>query len=279
MQFIHKFHFDGDSIDIPATPCPVTHTDWTNFILPAGIYPYNESNYALLQEGLYLIFNANVDGGYRCIYNADIPSLMSALSQLTIYGTADESYTDSQLLMLLKTRKVALRCNRTIQLFQYILDSLGIENRMCRVVTAGLPTNFDDGHSPLEVKIHGNWVLYDPSSNCYWTNRKHYQLSLADYFQTEQKFMIQIADNLADNTPWCSYGWASDIFFDCKLRTKNQVQQWINRIYQIPGIVADDTKTYFYLPPGTESREEWLLSLDPNYLVLPSVEWKERFYD
>lgn len=50
------------------------------------------------------------------------------------------------------------------------------------------------------------------------------------------------------------------------------------RLYEIPGIVDPDGRTYFWLPPGTESRESWVLGLSTKYSVLSEVAWLARFY-
>lgn len=272
MQFIKRFILNASAVDAPETASAVTQTNWSNFIMAPGVYQYNTPKYDLSTEGLYLVFSAMVDGGYRCIYDADVHALLCAISQMVVYGTEDEYLSNAALLSLLKTRKVALRCGETVSLTQYILDSLNIESRVCRLVTADTPNNYDDGHVAIEVKIGGDWVFYDIPNNRYWGTN-----SLDDYFQSTLTPQV-IADSAADNTPWAAYAWASDVFFDGVLRTETDVQAWIDRIFQIPGITHTDGKTYFYMPSGTSGRQSWLEGLDANYEVVSYATWVSMFY-
>lgn len=277
-QLIKRYSANNPSINIDATSSAVTQTNWANFVMSPGVYDYNGSHYDLSTEGLYLFLNVNVDGGYRHIYSTDLKSLLSSLAHMINYGIADETLTNSTLANTIKTRKIALRCGPTASFVQSILNSKNIQSRQVSLVTASSPTNFDDGHVVLEVKIGSNWVLFDLPSNRYYQDLAGIDMSLRDYFNLTTKIAVSLSESTSDNQPWVANSFASDVYYDMAFRNENDLQNWINRIYQLLGIWNTDGLCYFYMPAGTESRQAWLLSLSPSYRVISYSAWLKMFY-
>lgn len=275
-QFVKRYDNINDLVDAPLATT-VTQTNWSNLIMPPGNYQYNTPIYDMNAEGLYTIFNSGVDGGWRIIYNSDIYQLMSAFAWLAVYGRADESYNNAILATLAKTKKLSLRCGRTCEWAQSLLNSVGVQNRIVRLLTADTPNNFDDGHVAIEVKINGAWKLWDLANDRYFVDGSNNHLSLKDYFATPTKNSVIIADSGCDNEGYGSYQHHTAVYYDMRFRSEALTQSWIDRIYQIPGI-DDGVLTYFYLPPGTESRQAYVLGLSPNFRVVSQSTWNSMFY-
>lgn len=276
-QLIYKYNNVEDLTPISSTTNNVTQTNWSNLIMPQGIYSYNGINYNFNTDGLINFINVNVDGGYRIIYNNDVPALLSAIAWLCTYGHMDESLTNAQMATKAKTCKLSLRCGATIAFAQYLLNSVGIVSRVCNLLTATTPNNFDDGHVALEVNIGENWFFWDIANNFY-PSLSGIDLTLDNYINNMSAEKIFIADGERDLLGAGSYQFDTNVFYDIKLRTPNNLNDWISRIYQIPGITYTDGKTYFYMPSGTASRQSWVLSLSTNYVVVSYATWISMFY-
>lgn len=268
-QFMKRYDNCGQLIDVP--PCGGSAPALTgNLILSPQAWSYNGVAYDMTAEGLYAFFNAGVDGGWRIVYQSDIYALMSALCWLTGYGRSDEGQTTSTLTTWAKTRKLSLRCGPTIAWVQSILNSLGIQSRVCRLLTAETPNNYDDGHIVVEVKVNGQWKLWDVSDDRYFVDQGGNHLSLDGYFQALMRFPVTVADPQPDLKGFAGspMGWNAGVYYDTRLR---DVEAWLGRIGQIPGV-----GTTFYLPPGTGSRESYVTGL--GYTVVDYQQWLSMFY-
>ena len=276
-QYVSRYNNAAGLIPVSPTSDPVTKTDWGNLIMLPGVYQYNSLKYDLSTEGLYGILNIGVDGGWRIIYQSDIYALMAAFAWLCTYGRMDEGLTNAQLTTRAKTIKLSLRCEKVIDWVLYLLASQGVSARKCRLLTAETPNGWDEGHVAIEVLNGGAWKFWDIPNNFYPEDGSVH-LNLKDYILDTSISKIFIADGERDLLGAGSYQLHTNIIYDMFLRTENDLDNWVDRIYQIPGIVHTDGKTYFYMPSGTESRQTWLLSLDPNYRVVSYATWESMFY-
>lgn len=273
-QYVYRYNNTAALIEVQPTSSAVTQTSWANLVMPRGVYQYNALKYNFDTDGLYGIFNPGVDGGWRIIYQDDVYALMSALSWLSTYGRMDEGMTNAQLTTKAKSTKLSMRCERTIDWAMSVLSSVGVQSRKCRLVTADTPTNYDDGHVTVEVKVNGIWKFWDIPCNFYPKEGLDH-LNLYTYVGNPLAYESFIADGERDLNGAGSYQMHTNILYDMKLRNINT---WISRIYQIPGIVHTDGLTYFYMPAGTEPRQSWLLGLSSTYRVLTEQAWSLMFY-
>ena len=280
MQFVMRYDGTNLLVEVPETQAAITQTDWSNMIMPPGVYDYNGKRYDLSAEGLYCVFNNDFgDGGRRIIYQSDVRKLLESLSWLTMYGKADEGYTPAQILSdpwLAKTRKLAMRCGPTIELVQHVLNQVGVESRRLSVLTADTPNDLDDGHVPIEVKIGGVWTLWDIAQSRYYQDTTAHHLNLDEFIQCQNVQHVLLSDPSANNELWG--GFNSNVFYDAKFRTQPQMSAWVDRIYQIPGIWHTDGKCYFYMPSGTEGRQSWVEGLSTDHVVVDYPTWKSLFY-
>lgn len=279
-QLIKRYSDKAADMLINPTDSAVTQTNWSSVIMPPGVYQYNEFKYDLNTEGLYAILNVNVDGGWRIIYQSDVSRLIQSVAWLIGYGRLDEGLTYPQMLSTMKTKKLSLRCGVSVAFLQSILTSYGITSRMVRLITAETPNNFDDGHVAVEVYIGGNWLLLDIASNCiYIESGTSNQRNLNTYFNGDgENELRNMCGDDRDLAGAGSYEFATNVYYDMALCSVTQKQAWIDRIFQIPGIVYSDGNTYFYMPNGTESRQSWLESLSSDYVVVSYSTWLSMFY-
>lgn len=277
-QLVCRYNNISDVTIINPTSLSVTQTNWSPLIMPRGVYQYNSLKYNFDTDGLYGIINIGVDGGWRIIYESDIMALMSGLAWLTTYGRLDAGLTLEQLAIKAKGTKLSLQCGHTVEFARYCLSGQGITSRMCRLLTAGTPNGYDDGHIAIEVNVGGQWKYWDLSNN-YYPALSGNQVNLKDYIGNYSSIdKVFIADGERDLYGAGSYQLHTPIVYDILLRTQNNLDDWVNRVYGIPGIVHTDGKTYFYMPSGTESRQSWVQGLDSNYVVVSYATWVSMFY-
>lgn len=274
-QYVYRYNNCDEIIDIAPTAAAVTQTSWANLIMPRGVYQYNSTKYNFDTDGLYGIVNIGVDGGYRIIYQNDVYALMSAIAWLCAYGRIDDGATNASLVSKAKTIKLSLRCENTINFARYLLSSVGLTSRICRLLTAETPNNWDDGHVTLEVNIGGEWKYWDLPNNFYPNLATQ---NLDSYIGNLSADKVMIADGERDLNGAGPYQVHTNTIYDLRLRTPAKLDAWVNRIYQIPGIQHTDGKTYFYMPAGTESRQPWVESLNSLYRVVSYSTWVGMFY-
>lgn len=260
---------------VPTTQQQPTHLFGLSNIHAPGVYQYNDLSYNCAEEGFYVWFNPFVDTTHRAIYGSDKARLIGSLSEMCVHGRSDEWMSIAQKNANARVSYLRMRCGATVEWIRAQLDSVGINSRTVRLLTGRPPNNYDDGHVALEVNIDGAWRLFDPANN--------YQFggSLA-------AAIPEVADNCFTLNQIASHRWAIEPFkfgdFDAttfaelNLSTPERVREWVRRIYQIPGIDHTDGLTYFYLPPGMESRQSWVLGLSTAYRVVPHGTWFGMFY-
>lgn len=275
-QLVYKYDNINQLAEIAPTLAAVTKTNWSNLVMAPGIYDYNGIHYDLTQEGLYGIINIGVDGGRRIIYQNDVYALMSGLCWLSVYGRMDEGLTTTQQTAKAKGTKLSMRCGATVIWVKSVLDSLSIQNRIVNLVTGETPTNYDDGHVVIEVKVAGVWKLWDVSNNFYPYEVAH--LNLNEYILNMSADKVFVADEERDIAGADNYQLNTNLIYDMHLRLPGQLDSWVDRIYGMPGIVHTDGLTYFYVPTAYASRQTWLLSLSTNYRVVSYATWLSMFY-
>lgn len=277
-QIVFKYNNVADISIVNPTSDAVTQTSWSPLIMPRGVYQYNSLKYNFNTDGLYGIINIGVDGGWRIIYQSDIYALISGLCWLTTYGRIDADLSLENMAIKAKGTKLSLQCGDTIDFVRYCLTGKSITSRICRLLTADTPNNYDDGHVALEVNIGGSWKFWDIANNYYPTlsgthaNLKDY---IGNYSSSDKVF---VADGERDINGAGSYKVHTPVIYDMLLRTPTNFNAWIDRIYGIPGIDHSDGKTYFYMPSGKESRQSWVEGLSSSYVVVSYSTWVSMFY-
>jgi hypothetical protein len=272
-----------------AIPAPVVSEPGLPFgpelIGNPGPVSYSGSVYDLTEEGLYAFFNGGdpqaLTGGYRIVYESNIERLMSSLAWLTSFGYDDESLESPDVIEIMKTRTVALRCGPTCyDVVKPICDSLGIPCRVVHMVTAETPNGFDDGHVAAEVKIGGKWRLFDVTTDaCFRDFSQGELLSLKEVVEdgVANVETVPLAPPQA-STVGSEVRTETDVYWNIMFGSDASASAWRQRIYQIVGI-DEGGKVYWKLPLGSEDRKQWVESLAPGgWFVLDPAEWDAKFY-
>lgn len=279
---INRLLPDGQEVITAVSPS-IAPLLQSGLFVPSASRSYNGADYDFSEDGLYTIFSYG-PGYYNagnCIsYNGNVLELMRSLAYLTQYGWRDEGLTASQAQNQMRLRKLAMRCGPTDAIVvKPICAALGVPQRTVNWLTAGTPTNFDDGHVACEVQIGGVWKYFDIPTKAYFEKavaiQSAYQIAEAG---TANLDTMELCAGDCYPETWTSSNFNSAVFFAQTHLSKDMRAEWRERIYQIPGIAHSDGLTYFYMPTGTESRESWVLSLSSVYRVISKSAWLTKFY-
>lgn len=266
-----RFYLDADS---PVGALPSGAPLPAGLVIAPGYYTHGGITNDCTQEGLYRFWTPMVSTLHRIVYAADVQALMSGLAWLTVHGRADEALSVSARTTAALNYKLRLLCGKTVEWANAICASLGLQSRICHAVTASTPSNYYDGHVLLEVNVGGVWKLFDIANDCFFGG-----LPLKDVvpltasisnppLAVEAVAQEQFLGAVLDVTSWR----------ELTMHSPEQRRAEMERVLQIPGITHTDGLTYFYMPSGSESRQAWLLSLDPSYRVLMQSAWLTQFY-
>lgn len=277
---------------VPATSAAVTTTFTSGLFMEPGVVQYNSERFDVTEQGLLSIlayapsaygYTPYIDAGYRIVKKAaqlDHYAILAALGAQIQYGSEDEALTVAQRIAAMKSRKLRMRCGPTIQTVREALASIGVTMRQVHLLTADEPTNMDDGHVAMEVLIDGEWRFFDVAGDSYFAAGGEH-LSLAGLIETG----VTNAEHVRLARTEVGAGGSSEIarllsaVYDQRLSSDALYREWCARIFQIPGILDTDGLIYFYMPPGTEHRQSWLLGLSSQYRVLSKPDWQSSYYD
>lgn len=256
---------------------------------PPAVYSYNGLAWDMSSEGTYIVATVAPVGqqnaGYYIVFASNVLEMMRALCFVTQHGakdqglTADENHTTGAL-WLARTRKIARTCGATVPLVAYACAKFGIPHRTVNLLTAEAPNGYDDGHVVSEVNVGGRWQLFDVDTKIRVLDSCGVPQSLAQVIDAgiENLTVEELSQPDCDQQEWSNVAFPYSVYFAMMFQTPALRAAWRRRVYQIPGIVRADGTTAFYLPPGTEGRGNWVLSLAANYRVESREAWLAEFY-
>lgn len=270
---------------VPETTAAPT-TSFSSLFMNAGVVQYNGVRYNVADQGLlsFFAFSPSAfgytpyqDGGFRIVINPanlDPYAIIGSIGALIDYGSGHEGLTISQKMTAMRSGPIAMRCGHTSDLAIHMLGTLGIAARRVHFLTADTPNNIDDGHVAVEVLIDGEWRFFDIPGDSYFKCASGH-LSVADMIEmgvTDCEH-VKLSETYVNVTGLLRALWAQ------RYSTTRDYLDWCERIFQIPGITDPaDGLIYYYMPPGTETRQPWVLGLSSGYRVISKVAWLAKFY-
>lgn len=223
------------------------------------------------------------DGGFRVVTRPDgtmsADAFMAAMAAICVYGTRDEGVGLATQQASAKIRKLEMRCEPTIDFVKGCAALVSVTVRKVRLLTAGQPTNFDDGHSLCEARdASGAWKLYDVAGDCAWADSNGNRLSLRDVIDAgvANCAPVVLAPSECGNADYAASVIPFRVLYDQLFARQERVAAWRQRIYQIPAIDDAAGVPVAFMPPGTEGRQVWVQSL--GYQVATRSAWNATFY-
>ncbi len=244
-------------------------------------FKYNNFVYNLSLEGVYKFNVPFQNTTNMIIYDNDIVKLIESLSYLIVPGQDDTVKSVAQLNSKALTSRIHLLCGMSCTWVKAWCVSLGIPCRIINTLRSDTLTGFYDGHVLLEVKINGLWKLFDVNLGFKFVDYNNNLLALKDLYPLNNTELFQDLHAFKNRNP--SEVMLNNVYhhsstIDIFLGSREMLVQWQKGVMQIPGILAEDNLTYFYLPEGTESKASWVLSLSSNYRIVSYQTWLNMFY-
>lgn len=250
-------------------------------VIPPGVYTFRGGAYDCTAEGRHEFVEFGVETQQRIVWAGDVHALMSAIAWICVNGRADESLGLADKTTRALTSKLRMLCSKTVEWAKYLTDSanIGLEARVARCLTGGVPNGYYDGHVMLEVKVGTSWVLYDLANNLRYAplsggGALKDVLPLASTTTREPL----AADAGSAIEPAVPGAFDVTAWWEMTMQNPEDFDAEIERVLQIPGIDHTDGLTYFYLPPGMENRASYVTGLQESYRVIPKADWLARFY-
>lgn len=267
-----------DTNDFPVSVVGSGSAMPSGMVWAPGNYLIDGVYYDCTAPGLYEFWNeaTNVTRK-RIVWGTDTHALMSAMSWVTCNGRGEENMAIGTKTFHAMTSHIRALCQRTCEWVKAMLDSPASLNqaRIVRCLTSETPNNLVDGHVLIEVKVNGNWVLYDMAmGNTYGG------LSLKDAVPL---IGVNPSIDISDQSLKVSlepYGGTFDIsaWWITQLRTPTKKRAALERLLQIPGIQDANGHSYFYIPDGLPDRTAWIQGLSVNWHVMTKAAWLAKYY-
>jgi hypothetical protein len=272
------------------------------------------------QPGLYsfwLPWGPGNGGVFRIVPGPpdDPTSVYAAASYLTAVGGLtpypDNHFGDDLLSVddmkaqMAAGRQVAILCGTTVRLVRSILDDAAValgspgcyQHRQVHLLTAYDPNGWLEGHVTMEMKVKGQWCFADPNGHNSvrsWQQGTFVPMDVADTFEAsclaqtrppgggisgfDLPFATKDYSYLAypEGHPPAAGGFSA-----LALRLQMPWANFVDLLYQIPGIYDESGNVYSYLPPWAESRRQWVEGPTVAYVAWPAGDWNgwcAKFY-
>lgn len=253
-------------------------------LMAPGTYSYNAPSYTMTSPGLYRFAHPAMPGEAwadctnRIVVNGNTERLLSSLAYLVVHGERDEGLDLATRLNRLRTGWVVCKCGKIDEMVRSVLAGQSIQSRTAQFLTMQEPTNYDDGHVTTEVKINGEWCLYDITLDRRFKTQGGQPLSaknapaaiMGNTYTSEHI----TASKTGYDPAWYNTNavWAS-VTFD---RAGGEAT-WTSRIFQAVGL-TQGSEVWWKLPAGYESRASWVEGLQFNWKVKDAATWDATFY-
>jgi hypothetical protein len=149
-------------------------------LLGPGSYTVFGYSFVLDEPGFYRFEDRAGALEQRLVCGGSIEELLSDLTWIWAYGTGDDHLSARGRLRTALHRRVSVTCTPLSTDLAGILTSAGFVARPVLVFSKERLTMDDNGHTLLEVRVGGQWVLYDPSFRTFF-RRCNRRLSLPEW--------------------------------------------------------------------------------------------------
>ena len=213
----------------------------------------------------------------------DVIPFMEAMASMAAYGVADEGKTNSQLLELIKSRPVEMRCGFTTIFNRYCASLVGINTRQVHMLNVTQPNYYDDGHVFLDATMGGENIAFDIPNDFAWLHP-----TTGDFLSVPEIIELGIencvprllAPHRVGRSEYSVFPNTQGVFYEVSYRTESMLLDWCKRIYEVPGMGVSggivwglpaclwSYKSYIETYPGTGG----------TWTVMPFDDWKALYY-
>lgn len=283
---IHSVKFQKDksenNISASITTLP---SDRLHIAETRGLYRIGSVIVNVQHPGLYRIFSYDDRKSIQFIAydkTKDHPDiLMAALAHVVSHGTVDDGLPHKDLPKKASSGSLFLTCGYVSALAQTLLSELGIENRIVTTLTLDEAWNeYDNGHTMIELydRKHQQWILYDLSSNAYFTQDGK-RLSFLDFYrQTRQgHYEINKISNEKKYNITTKDGFNLAFYMDYISYNEQTLRRWYRKMMQSIGIRHNNL--YVFKSTGDNDHDRKIELYAPDYYkVIDKENFLRQFY-
>jgi hypothetical protein len=257
----------------------------SSFLMAGGHYWTAGGYWDMTQPGVYFIFNeANRQTARRAVTASEPLEMASVFSTVVRHHSRDNKLKFAQLDSEAKRRYLGLTCGAVSPWLHSWMVRAGFRARIVRFLTMEASNGYNDGHVALEMRRNVSgypWTLVDADLARYYEDADGARLSVHEVVKRVPAWDFTIrplaVQDRIDTAAAVDYDYATASVFS--VGTEQSTRQWTERIFQAVGIDHTDGKTYWLLPPGSEHRKNWVLSLNAAWRVdATEAAWTARFY-
>lgn len=245
----------------------------SGLVIPPGTYVWQGKAYDCSREGAYRFWSPGLDRAIRIVWAGDVERLVWSLAWITAIGVADEGVPLAQITANARWSSPRLLCSTTANWVKYVCDSLGVQSRVVRALTAGPPSGYFDGHVMVECTVGGSRRLFDPAAG-----RAFGGLSLKDALPLGASVMADFAPKQVSPDFNASSLFEADSWYDCTLGSPERMESEWRRVLQIAGIDHPSGEVWWRMTPEVASRAPWILSQSGSYRCKTPADWDAAFY-
>lgn len=167
----------------------------------------------------------------------DAQPFFEAMSAICSFGTADEGLSHASRVATAKARPLEMRCGHVTDFARTLASSVGINTRQVHLLNVTSQNFFDDGHVALEAQIGGTWKFFDVPNDLTWHDTQGAQLSLGEIVEAGAANCTQelLAQHRVGRH---NYPDVMGAYYETVLHTHDDVVNWCERVYEVPGIAA-----------------------------------------
>lgn len=298
MAQIAAYFSDKGARDLPVFPSAQALP--TPLVIDQGVYNIGGQSYDCRDvQGLIKVVMTPYGTVNRIVFRNDYYSLMSGLCWILTHGDEEEPVAGETLGSWItrmgssaKVQKLRMRCSHAVNLAKHFMSYYGAQSRTVRWLTMEDPTGqpwqgVDEGHVAMESQIGGQWRYFDPDCGWYLTDTlgAHAEARTLPSLVSSGQYITQ---RLAVDPPYAAEPYEVGEFDlggyleITLLRDDGKgdgTDRWVKRVMQAVGWDhVGLNEVWWVLPPGSEHRASWVLSLQPNYRIKTAAEIATTFY-
>jgi len=246
------------------------------FVIEPGRYNILGKTYNCREPGIYRFYRLPDYLNQRLILPGTINEALEFMGYLWSYGNLDNQ-DELDYYSLLKKSIPLLDCYQLTLIAQKIFHKLDIQCRLVMAKHGGKWNGYDDSHCLIEFRDKGEWIVYDPSFNCCFTqNEKRVNLYEAILGLQNEAIEIEKLPGNQSCGPWRHKG--NDLSFWVSERVVSEIAliDWYKKVMQVPLIISKNTGKYYFEKECVQAR--YLGQFTHLFDGLNSSQFKNEFY-
>lgn len=219
---------------------------------------------------------------YHIVDDGNVINFVSAIAWAVTHGNADDHLALQKLGSQVRKRKLSLTCGVVSQFARHLLNERGYAARLVLGLTLDDWNSYDNGHTLLEVKNNGKWMLVDLDNNIIFRDKDVYMDAL-QVFEAVQLGMLEDKIEFIAKDSWLDISGFNDksgfnysFYAEKILNSTASLLQWYRRVLQV--LLIKKEGKWFYRDGGPTMVKR-VSGYSTSYRPLSQEGFIAEFYD